>query len=94
MTIRLIRDNMSPHLRKMDQELRKVMPNAFRFWVQTTPKDEGNARKRTKLQGNTIHAAYPYAERLDEGYSKQAPDGMSEPTNEFITTKLKQIFRR
>jgi hypothetical protein len=85
---------MTPSLRRMDLQLRRVMPEAYRFWVQKTPRDEGNARKKTRLKGQVIHAEYPYAEKLDEGYSKQAPDGMSEPTSDFITTKLRQIFRR
>ena len=50
-----------------------------------TPRDSGNARRNTKLSGNTILAQYPYAGRLDDGYSSQAPDGMSNPTAEYIS---------
>ena len=49
-----------------------------------TPRDTGNARRNTKLVGDTILAQYPYAQRLEQGYSKQAPDGMSTPTIEYI----------
>jgi hypothetical protein len=49
-----------------------------------TPRDTGNARRNTKLTGDRILAQYPYAQRLDQGSSKQAPDGMSNPTTEYI----------
>jgi hypothetical protein len=49
-----------------------------------TPKLSGNARRNTKLSGDRILAQYPYAGRLDQGSSKQAPDGMSTPTTEYI----------
>lgn len=94
MKLRLVKDSMTPSLARIDKALRTVMPQAHKFWVNTTPKDEGHARKQTRLKGQTIHADYPYAERLDEGYSKQARDGMSEPTTEFITQKLKAALRR
>lgn len=44
----------------------------------------GNARRKTVLRGNEIQANYPYAQRLEEGWSSQAPDGMTEPTIESI----------
>lgn len=44
----------------------------------------GNARRSTVLRGNSIEANYPYAKRLEEGWSSQAPDGMTEPTIEDI----------
>lgn len=44
----------------------------------------GNARRSTVLKSNTIEANYPYAQRLEEGWSSQAPNGMTEPTIEDI----------
>lgn len=44
----------------------------------------GNARRNTELKGNEIQANYPYALRLENGYSSQAPQGMTEPTLEKI----------
>jgi hypothetical protein len=50
-------------------------------WVQYTPKDTGNARRKTRLNNNEIHANYAYATRLDQGWSKQFQgQGMSAPT--------------
>lgn len=57
-----------------------------------TPYRKGNARKNTKKTNNNIIADYPYAKRLEEGYSKLAPKGMTEPTiadiRRYIFTKL------
>jgi hypothetical protein len=49
----------------------------------------GNAKRKTRLKGDTIHADYPYAKRLDEGYSKQNNGvGMTEPTLKAIQEYL------
>jgi hypothetical protein len=57
---------------------------AHAAFVKNTPVRSGNARRSTKKSGNTIDANYPYAQRLEEGYSKQAPKGMTEPTIEEV----------
>lgn len=62
----------------------KVSNVAYKAFVKNTPIRSGNARRKTKKQGNQINADYPYAQRLEEGYSKQAPNGMTEPTLEQI----------
>jgi hypothetical protein len=48
--------------------------------------------------GNEIRANYNYAGALDEGKSRQAPNGMSEPTieqmeKEFIPNAIERINR-
>jgi hypothetical protein len=60
-------------------------------FVKNTPIDKGRARRSTKLQNNTIIADYPYSQRLEDGYSKQAPRGMVEPTEKWIQ---KEVSRR
>lgn len=76
----------------------RVMPEAYEHFREITPIRSGNARQNTNLQGNRIFADYPYAERLDQGYSKQAPEGMTKPTEEFIKklvdTKVRDINNR
>lgn len=58
-----------------------------------TPVRSGNARRRTYADGNLINAQYPYAKRLDEGWSKQNQIGLIEPTlnylENYIQTKVK-----
>ena len=73
---------------------RAVMPQLYNFFEQHTPIDTGNARSHTVLSGNTIEANYPYAERLDEGYSQQAPAGMTEPTKEYAKKIIPPIVQQ
>jgi len=49
-----------------------------------TPIRSGNARNKTKKNRLKINSNYPYAGRLDEGWSKQAPKGFTEPTIDFM----------
>lgn len=73
-------------------DVEKVTDVAYKAFKQNTPFRKGNARRNTKKSGNSINADYPYAQRLEEGYSKQAPNGMTEPTLEdvrkYVYTKL------
>lgn len=79
---------------KIDKQLSRIHREIYDFWTKTTPIRTGNARNKTRLQGNKIVANYAYAQRLDEGYSKQAPKGMTEPTTKFIEQRMKQIMRK
>lgn len=80
--------NITNRLNKVLQTLNteKVSQVAYKAFVKNTPVRSGNARRKTKKTGNTIDANYPYAQRLEEGYSKQAPNGMTEPTLEEVRT--------
>ena len=49
-----------------------------------TPIRSGNARRNTFSDGNMIKAEYPYAKRLDEGWSKQNQIGLIEPTLQYL----------
>lgn len=75
--------------------MRRVPDRAYRFFVEATPIRTGNARRRTKLvNGDTIAANYPYAQRLDQGWSRQAPRGMVQPTIDFVRRLVRGIFGR
>lgn len=87
-------DRLGPKLEQASRELKNLPKAAFNFWVSQTPKQTGNARRNTNLTGDTINANYPYAKRLDQGYSKQAPRGMSQPTEAYIRKLLKQKLGR
>jgi hypothetical protein len=79
---------------RITRELNKLPSDAYKYFRSITPKRSGNARNKTMLRGRSIIAAnYPYAKRLDEGYSKQAPRGMVQPTLEWIRNRIKTIFR-
>jgi len=65
-----------------------IQTEAYQYFRDHTPIRSGNARRNTVQKGDAIVAAYPYAGRLDTGYSKQAPDGMSDPTVNYIEKTL------
>ena len=92
--LKLIQDGITKDIERIKSEMKTVPPEALKEFKSLTPIRGGNARRRTTLKNNeTILANYPYAQRLDEGYSKQAPKGMSEPFGKWLEKKLKQILR-
>ena len=74
-----------------------VMKEAFKFYKNETPVRSGNARNNTKLRSKQIKSGYAYAGRLDEGWSTQAPNGMTEPTidkiEDLIDRKITTLSR-
>ena len=83
-----------------------IAKEAFTKFKDVTPVKTGNAKRSTKLQGNTINADYGYANVLDKGRhmtrrgmrgSDQAPQGMTEPTikhiREYVKLKLGIILK-
>lgn len=94
MTVQKINDRITPSLKKISKSLDKLAAEAYDHWVSITPKKSGNARRNTRLRGDTISAEYPYAQPLDSGRSDQAPDGMSKPTERFVERRTKQIIRK
>jgi hypothetical protein len=87
-------------LKTIRTQLSNVPTEAYQYFKNITPIDTGAARSNTSLQGRTIQAKYAYAEVLDKGRhmtasgmrgSKQAPRGMSKPTEQFIKNRVRQI---
>lgn len=74
--------NISRRLAQVNQNLsqKKISEVAIAAFKANTPIRTGYARNHTKLVGKTIQADYNYASNLEDGYSKQAPRGMTEPT--------------
>jgi hypothetical protein len=72
----------------------RIIKQVYQYFVDQTPIRSGNARRRTKLKDKTIEANYPYAQRLDEGYSKQAPKGMVDPTLSEIDRLIRAELRK
>ena len=72
---------------------KKLAEEAYQYFRNTTPIRSGNARRNTHLRGDEIRADYAYATRLDAGWSRQAPDGMSAPTTKFIQEYIKKQGR-
>ena len=86
-------------LRMFEENIRtltpKLLDDTYKFFVKATPKKSGNARRNTKLnnQKNTIEADYAYAGRLNNGWSKQAPNGMTEPAIEFMKRSVSKHLK-
>ena len=78
--------------------------DAYKYFVAQTPVRSGNARRNTNLASikdsktglskATIEGDYAYAQRLDEGYSQQAPTGMTAPTEKYIERRLNELVRK
>jgi hypothetical protein len=60
------------------------------YFRKVTPLRTGNAKRNTILNKDTIEANYPYARRLDEGYSPQARNGMTSPTIAYVQEWVKK----
>ena len=85
---------MGPSIGKIVARFDKLPKEAYDYWKKITPRDTGNAKRRTRLQGRKIKANYNYAVPLDKGWSKQAPRGMSEPTDKYIRQRIKRSILR
>jgi hypothetical protein len=94
MSLKKVSDRMTPSLNKIKADLATIPKQAHSFFVQTTPKRSGNARSKTRLSNDTIIAQYPYARRLNQGYSKQAPRGMTRPTLDFLRRLVRNMIRK
>jgi len=86
---------------KLEDMPNKVMSKAYDYFKAETPIRSGNARRNTKKQlggsrvgTSRILADYAYADRLDNGWSSQAPDGMTDPTTKFIQQEIDRALRR
>jgi len=62
----------------------KLATEGAKFMKSITPIRSGNARRNTYARGDTIHAEYPYAKRLDEGWSQQNQTGLIDPTIDHL----------
>lgn len=88
------RDAITPSLDRIQRDIQALPQGAYKTWLENTPRRTGNARSRTRLQGNTIRAAYQYAVPLDQGSSRQAPQGMNLPTLKWLRDQLRRIIRK
>jgi len=79
------------HAQRVIKNLNRVPKIAYEEFVTKTPRDTGNAKRSTKfVKGDTIDAAYNYANALNNGSSKQARLGMTIPTISAIRRFLRK----
>ena len=86
-------------VKQLFRDLNKIPPavikDASNFMRNATPIDKGNAQRNTRLESNgRIGARYPYAERLDTGWSKDAPKGFTKPTIDKIEDLVDEQIRK
>ena len=91
--IRVDRKQFDKLLREMNSFPEELVDESGKFFVNNTPIRSGNARNKTRVGRGKINADYPYAARLDEGWSKQAPNGMVEPTLKYIEQLVRTFIR-
>lgn len=91
MNLKKVSGNIEARIKKLQAELPKIPAKAADKFKNTTPIRTGNARKNTTLSNIEIQANYPYANKLNEGSSKQAPRGMTEPTINYIRDLIRKI---
>ena len=85
-------DTITRDLARIKRELDRLPQQALDEFRDLTPIRSGNARRRTRLSGDVIQADYAYAERLDQGWSRQAPQGMTRPWQTWMSRQLRKIF--
>jgi hypothetical protein len=90
----IVKNRISKSLDRKTSDLVDVPRKAHKYFKNITPKRTGNAKRKTRLKSNIIHANYEYASYLDDGSSKQAPKGMTEPTKDYLNKLVTQIMRK
>ena len=87
-----ITDKITPAIKRQIDQLEQYPARAEAEFKKLTPIRTGNARRRTNLRNQTIQANYPYVQPLDQGASRQAPDGMTRPFEQWVRSETKRIF--
>ena len=79
---------MSKALHALD-DLPEFAEKTMRAFTPIAAVRGGNARRNTNLQGNTVTADYPYAQRLEDNYSPQTKgQGIIAPTEAAIQREV------
>lgn len=83
-------------LKDLSKTSKVVMKQAYPFYKNKTPIRSGNARNKTKYKKSQdrIESNYGYAGRLDEGWSKQSPQGFTGPTSDKIEDLVNSYIDR
>ncbi len=83
--------SFNKQMAELKEQLSDLPEAAHNEFIKNTPVKTGNARRRTELRDTRIVADYNYSQELDQGRSKQSPDGMVKPTEQWIR---KEVDRR
>lgn len=69
----------------------KLADEGAKYMESITPYKSGNAKRHTSANGNMIQANYPYAQRLDDNWSKQTKGkGLVKPTIDHLEELIRK----
>ena len=78
----------------LDRQIRLIAEDLFKTLERYTPKRSGRARSNWRLKGKnmryTASNKTPYIDRLDQGYSKQSPNGIQRPAIREVANKQRK----
>lgn len=77
-------------MKKLEDLPQDAIDKTYPQLKKETPIRSGNARNKTKQNRLKIKSNYPYAGRLDEGWSRQAPKGFTEPSIEYLDKTIQE----
>ena len=87
-------DSIRSELSKEIDDLKAFVASTFTSEVKSrTPIDTGNARRGWQQRTSQIENRVPYIERLEGGYSKQAPNGFVNQAINATVSKTKRIIK-
>ena len=93
----MVKVNLTQFNKQMSKALNALddLPEfAEKTMKSNTPIRSGNARRNTNLQGNTVLADYPYAQRLEDNYSPQTRGrGIIAPTEAAIQQEVNRRLK-
>ena len=92
MKIRIDTSIFDRRMGKLEDLPRDTIKDAYPILKKNTPIQNGNARRNTvlRLGQDKILSNYSYAGKLDDGFSKQAPEGFTKPTIEHMRSYVKR----
>jgi F0F1-type ATP synthase gamma subunit len=85
------KSKIQARLNEIDRKVNRIKDHAHEEFRKITPIRTGNARSKTNRINRGVEAAYPYANKLNDGFSRQAPTGMTDPTVEAIREFVRKI---
>jgi hypothetical protein len=95
LSIKIDARGLKSKLKRWTSQVEQLPERALAKFIKNTPIDTGHARRNTVLQPkNIIEGDYPYSRRLENGWSRQAPNGMVTPTEKWLKQEFNRIFKR
>jgi len=85
------RSKIKARMEEVERKVGKIKDFAHEEFRAITPIRTGNARSKTNRTNVGVEAAYPYANALNDGRSRQAPQGMTAPTVDKISDYVRKM---